>query len=159
MRRIICIGNRYVPEDAAGSRVYERLRRSPLPDDVELIDGGLAGLGLLRLLEGVERVIFVDRTIGLGDDGVVVLDAAQVAALAEGPFEHSAGLPYLLRVLPAVCEGPLPQIWLVGVESDKPEEERTIDEAASLALKLAVDGGRPHGGMEGCYRSREPQTE
>lgn len=155
MRRIICIGNRYVPEDAIGPFVYERLRRSPLPDDVELIDGGLAGLNLLRLLEGAKRVVFVDRTVGLGAvDEIVVLDAARVAALAEGPFQHSAGLPYLLRMLPAVCEGPLPEIWLVGVEAENPEEERTIDEAASLALKLAV-----YGGMEGCSRSREPQVE
>lgn len=155
MRRIICIGNRYVTEDAIGSLVYERLRRSPLPDDVELFDGGLAGLNLLRLLEGVERVVFVDRTVGLGaGDEIVVLGAAQVATLAEGPFEHSAGLPYLLRMLPAVCEGPLPQIWLVGVETETPEDERTIDEAASLALKLAV-----YGGMEECSRSREPQVE
>jgi hydrogenase maturation protease len=155
MRRIICIGNRYVPEDAAGPLVYERLRGETLPDDVELVDGGLAGLSLLRLLEQVERVVFVDRAVGLGaGDGIVVLDAARVAALAEGSFGHSAGLPYLLRVLPAVCEGPLPQIWVVGVESGKPEEERTIEEAASLALKLAV-----HGGTEGCSRSREPQTE
>jgi len=151
MKRIICIGNRFVPQDAAGFRVYQRLERRPRPPDVELIDGGLAGLDLLRLLEGVERVVFVDRVALGGSAPVVVLDAEEVAALADARYGHGAGLPYLLRVLPAVCEGPLPSVLLVGIDHDLEREdgEAAIEEAASLALRLAAGRGAPQHGQRG----------
>jgi hydrogenase maturation protease len=150
MKRIICIGNRFVPQDAAGFRVYQRLQRRPRPPDVELIDGGLAGLDLLRLLEGVERVVFVDRVDLDGPATVVVLEAEEVAALADERYGHAAGLPYLLRVAPAVCEGPLPDMLLVGIDLDLEQQdgEAALEEAASLALELAAGHGAPQ------YRER-----
>jgi hydrogenase maturation protease len=149
MKRIICIGNRYIPEDAAGPEVYERLLQYALPSDVEAIDGGLAGLNLLRFIEGAERVVFVDRVSGFGqpDPGkrdrsreIVVLEAADVTVAAEGQYDHSAGLAYLLHVLPEVCEGAMPPILLVGIEGHP--DERVIDQAAALALEMAVEGSR-----------------
>lgn len=147
-KRIICIGNRYIPEDAAGSKVYERLLQGALPLDVEVIDGGLAGLNLLRFVEGAERVVFVDSVSGFiqpnenkeNENGIVVLEAADVAPVAGSRYEHSAGLVYLLRVLPDVCDGIVPHMLLVGIEG-QPDEE-VIDKAAALAVKIAVEGDR-----------------
>lgn len=142
MNRIICIGNRYVPGDAAGHLVYQQLQRRELPPDVELIDGGLAGLDLLRFVERSERVVFVDSVDDPGcPDPVVVWSAEQVGELADRGYEHSAGLPYLMRVLPRVCDGPLPKIWLVGVDVDS-EDEPAIEQAASVALGLATTGAQ-----------------
>ncbi len=148
MKRIICIGNRYDPEDAAGPEVYKRLLQYTLPPDVEVIDGGLAGLDLLRFIEGAERVVFVDRVAGFGQSKlgeqdmssqIVVLEAADVAAVAGSRYEHSAGLAYLLRVLPEVSEDVVPHILLVGIEGHP--DTGIIDAAASLALKIAVEDG------------------
>jgi len=136
MKRIICIGNRYVPEDAAGSQVYERLLQDALPSDVQVIDGGLAGLNLLPFIEGAERVVFVDSVSGFGENGIVVLKAADVAAAAESGYGHAAGLAYLLRVLPDVCDGTVPHILLVGIEGQP--NKNTIAQAAVLALHIAV---------------------
>ena len=135
MRRIICIGNRYAAEDAAGPAVYDYLRRLELPASLELIDGGLAGLDLLRHLEGAEQVVFVDSVSGFGDlSRVLILAEEEVAALASSRYDHSAGLAYLLRILPEVCEGALPQVRLVGIEGHP--DQAAIHEAAALALKI-----------------------
>lgn len=150
-KRIICVGNRYVSEDAAGPKVYERLLQGVLPLDVEVIDGGLAGLNLLRFVEGAERVVFVDSISGFirpnenkeNENEIVVLEAADVASVAGNRYEHSAGLAYLLRVLPDVCEGIIPHILLVGIEGQL--DEKVIDEVAALALKIALDSGRDAG--------------
>ncbi len=145
MKRIICIGNRYVREDAAGPAVHRRLLRGALPPDVEVIDGGLAGLDLLRFVEGAARVVFVDAVRGLGPSerpngaGVVVLEAADAAALATDRYDHGAGLPYLLRILPQVCEGALPPVLLVGIEGTA--DDAVIDRAAALALQAALGPG------------------
>ena len=142
MKRIICIGNRYAAEDAAGPAVYDHLRRLELPAGLELIDGGLAGLDLLRYLEGAEQVVFVDSVSGAqrGDlNTVVILAEEEVAARASSRYDHAAGLAYLLRVLPEVCEGALPQVSLVGIQGHP--DQAAIHEAAALALKIVGDSG------------------
>ncbi len=135
MNRIICIGQRYSPEDAVGPVVYDRLA-AMAPPGVEVIDGGLAGLGLLRFVEGADRVVFVDAVRGFArTQRVLTLDPAEVASFAEGAYGHSSGLPYLLRALPAVCEGRAPEIAIVGIEG--PPDEHAATEAARLAVALA----------------------
>lgn len=139
MKRIICVGNRYAPEDRAGPEAYDRLSKRVLPPEVEIIDGGLAGLDLLRFLEGAERVIFVDSVSGFAlPNQTVILAPEDVAPSASERHDHSSGLAYLLRILPEVWEGDLPQIILIGVEGHADDE--TIDEAANLALKTALKG-------------------
>jgi hypothetical protein len=159
MKRIICIGNRYTPQDAAGPRVYETLLQSALPPDVQVIDGGLAGLDLLRFVEGTERVVFVDQVSGFGDrilglggqvsgikvadGGIFILEADAVVALAaKGRYGHAAGLAYLLRVLSKVCKGPLPLVKLVGIEGYA--DQATIDRAAIIALQIVDQNDHPY---------------
>jgi hydrogenase maturation protease len=136
MKRIICIGNRYAAEDAAGPAVWDRLLRLDLPAGLELIDGGLAGLDLLRFVEGAERVVFIDSVSGFGGgEAAVLLLSGEDAAAVSTRYDHAAGLAYLLRVLPEVCEGELPEIRLVGIEGRA--DEAILAEAAALAFKVA----------------------
>lgn len=139
MKRIICVGNRYNQQDAAGPMVYDRLTRRELPRDVEVIDGGLAGLDLLRFVQGAQRVVFVDAVSGSdGPDGVLVLDVDEAARLAGAMYDHSAGLGYLLRVLPEVCEGTIPEVLLVGVQGVP--DQSAIAAAADMSLMIAIAG-------------------
>jgi Ni,Fe-hydrogenase maturation factor len=95
---------------------------------------------LARFVEGTERAVFVDTVIGFAEPAaVVVLPGAEVAALADARYEHSAGLPYLLRMLPSICDGPLPEVVVVGVEGCP--DEASIDLAAEAALRAAAEGG------------------
>ncbi|MDA8231040.1 MAG: hydrogenase maturation protease [Magnetospirillum sp.] len=140
--RIICIGNALIPEDDAGPRVFERLRRARLPATVELVDGGLAGLRLLPLFEDGRRIVLVDAVSGLAEAGTVtVFDCASVVGGSAGAnYGHAGGLAYLLGVLPAVIDGPIPQILLVGLET--PAGGEAIEAAADLCLNL--DEREPH---------------
>ena len=147
MRRIICVGNRYVRGDEAGSKVYDFLLGTPLPPNVQLIDAGLMGLDLLRLLEGAERVVFVDSVSGFGRPGeVVILDGASLVRGAAADYGHSGGLGYLFRVLPAVCEGQIPDMALIGVEKpaeiEAEIEEETVEKIAREALRITERGVR-----------------
>jgi hydrogenase maturation protease len=139
MKRIICVGNRFSSADQAGPLVHDWLAKRRLPPDVELIDGGLAGLDLLRFVEGAETVVFVDAVTGYGtSDGVCVLDPEEAARYASGSFDHAAGLGYLLRVLPCVCEKTAPVVSLVGIEGVP--TAGLIAEAGELGLKIAAAG-------------------
>jgi hydrogenase maturation protease len=146
MKRIICIGNVLVTEDRAGFDVFQRLRSMPLPPDVEVIDGGLAGLDLLRLVDGADHIVFVDSVADDDiEDGLVVWDAEQVVSACNSEhYGHGAGLPYLLKMLPAVAEHAVPPIQVVGLAPGY--SDRTCRQAATLCLLLvgasvARDGG------------------
>ena len=139
MKRIICIGNRYDPRDAAGPMVHDLLVQRELPPDVEVIDGGLAGLNLLRHVDGAERVVFVDAVSSCDVPyRVVLLDVDDAARQAGTKFDHSAGLAYLLRVLPQVCDGAIPEVLLVGIQGAA--DQGAIAAAADLSLTVAADG-------------------
>ncbi len=138
MKRIICIGNRLLDADAAGPRVFDLLAAGPQVPDVDLVDGGIAGLNLLGLIDGAERVVFVDSVSGYAPaGGVVVLMPAEIPA-PEQVYDHGAGLPYLLAVLPQVCDRPPAEVCLVGIEV--PAGNAAIAEAARLACELASAG-------------------
>lgn len=135
---VICLGNRFVPGDDAGCRVFDHLAGGVLPPEIELIDGGLCGLNLLGLVEGRRRVVFVDAVAGIAQPGsIVVLGRDQVSAHA-GSYGHGAGLPYLLQLLPQVCAAPLPEIALVGAEGAL--DETAVRALAERCLEVATHG-------------------
>lgn len=138
MNRIICIGNRYVKADSAGPCVYDELMQiENLPPDVEVIDGGLAGLKLLPFFETSQKVILVDQIEGIDtSEGIAVLKAEEVVPTAESHYDHSAGVGYLLKVLPEISDQDLPEIVIVGIEGDP--DRHKIQKAAKLTLGLAI---------------------
>jgi hydrogenase maturation protease len=136
--RILCIGNRFVAGDDFGPRVYDTLTCMKRPADVEIVDGGLAGLNLLRYLENGKQVVFVDAVSGFAPIGeITVIDGDIIARQATGKFGHEAGLPFLLRILPAVVDNPPPRIRLVGCEGTA--SEGAVLDAARLSLRLALE--------------------
>lgn len=145
MKRIICVGNSLLADDACGTRVYDLLLKAQIPAGVELIDGGLAGLDLLNLLEDAQRVVFVDRISGFTvENQLLVLNREEVAAEADTYGDHSSGLSYLLRVLPHVSNAPLPEIAIIGIEGRGSDE--LLHRAAALALQLICADASPTGG-------------
>lgn len=142
-KRIICVGNRYFPGDDAGPKVYDFLLGTHFSPDVQLIDGGLMGLDLLRFVDGTERVVFVDSVSGFGRPGeIVILDGASLLKEAAADYGHSGGLGYLFRVLPAVCEGQIPDIVLIGVERAAEIKEDMIERIAQETLRIIERGVR-----------------
>ena len=119
--------------------VYDLLVSDRLPRDIEVIDGGLAGLNLLRFIHGADRVVFIDAVNGFRPSGgVIVLDAEDASRNADTIFGHSAGIAYCLRVLPEVHDGKLPEIFIVGIEGTTDPDK--IFKAAQMSLKIATQG-------------------
>ncbi len=136
---IICLGNRYHAGDDLGCRVFDLLNSAARRPDVALIDGGLCGIDLLSVMEGRQRVVFADALAGVDDsDGVVVLEPEQIA-LQASHYGHSAGLPYLLSMLPLAVTPPWPRVKLVGASGAA--GERTLLAVAERCLEIACRGG------------------
>ena len=118
MTRVICIGHSLLAQDNAGPLLYQRLKTLSLGERVELIDGGLQGLTLLRYFDNCQRVILIDNVCGyLPEPGVIHLQGEQIQAAVNRHFDHSAGLAYLLALLPELLEQ-IPAIDLLGIEGE-----------------------------------------
>jgi len=57
---ILGLGNPLLGDEGIGVRVVEELQGLKLPEGVDVAEGGTAGLGLIGLMEGYQRVIVVD---------------------------------------------------------------------------------------------------
>ncbi len=146
--RIICIGNRLLPEDAFGPAVFDDLLTRCLPAGIEVIEGGTAGLNLLPLLEERGRVVFVDTVSGFAETGsLVLLDRETItSSVTDVHFGHDLGLAYVLAVLPRVCEKDMvDEVFLVGFEGEF--NDHVVKKAAEMSMNIAVKGAA----AEQCY--------
>ena len=147
MNRVVCIGNPYIPDDDLGSRVYRYLDHHSIAaqtTDVEVIDGGLAGLNLLRYFDDCSRLVFVDAVhtpetpCAISEVCFRIWDTDRLE-ITRPAYGHSAGLSYLLQAARAVqAAGPDPEIYLVGARGRAPDS--MIPSIAGLCLRVARDG-------------------
>lgn len=137
MKRIICIGNQFLHGDDFGSRVYQQLSRRSLPGDVELIDGGIAGLNLLSYFDGCEQVIFIDS---LGRDippnEIVDVEGTDLVT-NEVSYSHASGLGYVIQADRLIRKEHPPRILLLGAGLHA--SEQAVAHATERCLQLARD--------------------
>lgn len=62
MKRILVlgVGNQLLTDEGLGPYVITQLQKEEWPENVELIEGGTAGLEILHLIEGIDYMIIVD---------------------------------------------------------------------------------------------------
>jgi hydrogenase maturation protease len=97
---ILGVGNLLMSDDGLGVHVLRRLETEAarLPETVQLVDGGTAGLELLGYLEGVSRLIIVDAVKAGDQPGTLVrlTGEAVPAYLSLKISPHEVALPDML---------------------------------------------------------------
>jgi hydrogenase maturation protease len=112
-----------------------------LPEELEIIEGGTAGLNLFPLLERPGRLVLADAVSGFTNDGsIIILERSDIIqSLTTPQFGHDVGLPYLLTMFPEVCNGVMPEeIIVIGLEGVCDTE--TVEKAAKLSVSIAING-------------------
>ncbi|MBU0704829.1 MAG: hydrogenase maturation protease [Chloroflexi bacterium] len=138
---VLGLGNPLRGDDGVGCRVIEELMRRELPPDVELLDGGAIGLGLLDLLEGWERVILVDAAEMGRRPGEFVRFTPDDVLLVSRPDSfsfHHAGLSEVLALADALGR-PLPEMVIFGVQPQKVGWGEGLSLAVETALPALAD--------------------
>ena len=69
---VLGIGNILLRDEGVGVRVIEQMQEIPVPDDVELVDGGTAGADLLDVLAERQKVIVIDAVQADCEPGTVL---------------------------------------------------------------------------------------
>ena len=144
--RVIGIGNPLRGDDGIGPAAVEWVRREPLPDDIQILDGGEASLGLVGLMEDADRVVLVDAAeMGAEPGAVRVFDLSEVLLAEEGVdiCVHSARTASAIRL--AASLGCLPrELKFVGVQPKQmgwgiglsPEVSRALPTVAKAVLGI-----------------------
>jgi hydrogenase maturation protease len=137
---VIGLGNFLRGDDGVGVRVAQILAAQALPDDVEVVDGGTQGLGIINLMEGRQRVILVDAAdVGI-DSGEFVrftLDEARLLGDDRHLSVHAAGLRDALLLAQALEVLP-DEVVIFGVQPANLEWDSTLSPQVEAALPSLV---------------------
>ncbi len=68
---VLGIGNTLMGDEGVGVHVVTSLEKAPLPENVELLDGGTGSFLLLEPMQTADRVILVDATIDGAPNGTI----------------------------------------------------------------------------------------
>lgn len=151
---VIGVGNTLMRDEGVGPRIAEEIRtRFTLPDDVEVMDAGTMGLGMLHLFRGVEYMLVTDAIDGTGyGPGTVVRIAPE--DFAPNQVLHSLHDIRLVDVLNAAeLIGAAPQttecvgVQILDITPDEfsvgltPEVEAAVPRAVAAALTLLEEQG------------------
>jgi hydrogenase maturation protease len=117
---VIGLGNILLQDDAIGLHVTETIKeRYRFEPQIDLLDGGTAGLDLLPLIEHYEKVLFVDAVdAGQPPGAIVMIEGDAIPCfLTTQVSVHHVGLSDLLFA--ARMAGSLPaEICLIGIQPE-----------------------------------------
>lgn len=120
---LIGLGNILMGDEGVGVHAVEALRKKyDFPEEVCLLDGGTLGLDLLHLIEGMDRVLFVDAVELQREPGTIALveDEDLPSFLAPKLSLHYVGLSDLLFASSLMGTRPA-EIALVGIQPETME--------------------------------------
>ncbi|HEX3049952.1 MAG TPA: hydrogenase maturation protease [Aggregatilineaceae bacterium] len=133
---ILGVGNSLMGDDAIGVLVAQQLQlRRDLPPDVDVIDGGTDGIGLIPVMERYRRVFVVDAVpMGLAPGtirrftwaDVRLVGGEKMLSLHQSDFTEALLLAETLRCLPA-------EVIIYGVEP----QQMAWDAPVSLPVEQA----------------------
>ena len=120
---ILGLGNPLLGDEGVGVRVVEELKELELPDGVTVVEGGTAGLGLIGLMEGYQRVIIVDAADMGHPPGRVVRftpSEAQFKTAEASLSLHQIGLGEVLALAEALEVAPV-ELVVIGIQPSRVE--------------------------------------
>lgn len=142
---IMGVGNPLMRDEGAGPRVIELLLKGfQFPENVEVVDAGTMGFGILDLMRGIDRLIVVDalRDTGHPAGTVMILTPEE---MSENQVMHSLHDTRLVDVLQAAALlDRAPETIAVGIQIERIEEwvlelSDSVAEALPIAAAAVID--------------------
>lgn len=149
---VLGIGNLLLRDEGVGVHLVRALQRRPLPEGVEVLDGGTSPEAAF-LAVGFDKLIIVDAALGGGPPGTVYRLALEEIELDRGlPLSgHELDLFQCLRALGP--EARPKEVVVIGIEPNEigsgldlsPELEARLGEVCCLVLRECEckDGSGP----------------
>lgn len=139
--RVIGCGNPLMGNDAVGIRIIERLEREY--PDIDVVEGGVGGMGLIPLMEGYDAILIVDATTGFGKPGDIHVFSGDIPSSEVFPMSlHDFGIAEALEMAGAI--GMKPRIVIIAIEGGEinefsPAMDPVVEAAMELAYQRVLD--------------------
>jgi hydrogenase maturation protease len=114
---LLGVGNLLLSDEGVGVHVVKQLMGMALPPGVEVIDGGVSGLGLLGAFTEKDRLIVIDAVRGGEAPGSLYRFGIEDLTTYPQRFKmsiHEAGIVDVVRL--ARLLGRIPKTTIIGVE-------------------------------------------
>jgi len=137
---ILGLGNILLGDEGVGVRVIEQLLSRPLPDEIEVIDGGTAGYELINFFEGKEKVIIVDAVKTNDTPGSVYkMDLSLVQEDETVQLSlHQIGLKNVFKMASLMDLNP--EVTLVGIVPKNYQDYNIgLSDEVEKAIPLAIE--------------------
>lgn len=133
---VLALGNDLMGDDAVGLLAARRLA-AEVGDVADVEETGEAGLALIELMSGYDRVLLLDAVVtGQAAPGEVVEVEVGALRAVEAPSPHYAGLPEVFRLAGRLAL-PMPaELRILPMEVREPREVRE-------GLTAPVEAGLP----------------
>jgi hydrogenase maturation protease len=138
---ILGLGNPLQGDDGVGCRVIQELEGRTLPDNVEVMDGGTPGVGLVNLLQGRQRVIIVDaaemgqapgHVVSFRPQDVKLTGSAQRFSLHRSGVADALALAHELNLT-------LPEIVVFGVQPAQVDWSQSLSPQVQAAVPRVIE--------------------
>lgn len=135
---ILGIGNILQSDDGIGVHIVNHILDSgiPLPEEIEVVDGGTAGFDLLSVMKGRDRIIIVDALKTDDIPGSIYRFSPENVVNSRASISlHEVGIKEVIRMLGLLGENP--EIEIIGIV---PKDISTFNIGISPAVKESIPG-------------------
>ena len=145
---VVGLGNMLLKDEGVGVHTVVELQKRELPENVEVIDGGTAGLDILLCQDGPYKLVVVDATTGGEEPGTIYKarfsgEAKKdlISGLTSQPPKislHQVGLIESLLIAEKTGCGP-EEVVVVGIEPARIDAGLELSEKLSQIVPKVVD--------------------
>lgn len=138
---VIGVGNLLLKDEGVGIHVAQELKKKPLPSQVKVLDGGVAGMGLLDFFPEACKVLLIDAVdMNLQPGAVVRFTPEEVRARA-GDLRfslHDIGLLEVLELAKVLHQRP-PEVVIIGIQPKEISWGMELTSEVQAAVAKAVE--------------------
>ncbi|MFC1671585.1 hydrogenase maturation protease [Planctomycetota bacterium] len=137
---VVGVGNISLSDEGAASRILHRIT-GRVPPGVEVMDAGLAGPGLLELIEGKRKVIIVDAVDAGRPPGTVFrFKPHEVVSADDGQWYslHKGNILLYLRLAEVLGRGP-EEVVVIGVQPETVSPGDRLSTKVGKSVTKAAD--------------------
>jgi hydrogenase maturation protease len=142
---VLGTGNLLLKDEGIGVHIIQRMEKMELPDNVKLVDGGVAGINLPYLIEGADKLIVIDCVDAEVEPGAIFRftpDDVDVPQRDVTMSFHDIGLLEALELAKQDGRGPKSTV-IIGVQPKEiewgmeltPEIEKVVPDIIDAVLK------------------------
>jgi hydrogenase maturation protease len=127
-------------DDGIGVRVVERINKTDLPPNVEVMDGGVLGLNLMYYIEGRKKVIVIDA-VNVGKPPGTIYRFTEEALLEKKDLLRSAhGVDFYDVIKTAELLGTKPgEVVFIGIEPEVVDEGIEISPSLEKRIPRVIE--------------------